>query len=209
MEIEIGSGSALLVGALREQPHVVGRDDVDAGEALFLDDEAVDAAVDAELGIARDHHAGGDHRAAVVDRRHRDRQLVEIDVVAGKDDLARRRGLHVFRRDRLGDRLRELVLDLAIGLAAERHDGALARADDAGDHRHVVADHLVEIERGLGLIDQRRDVADVDRLMQVDELAGLPQAVEELAEILLHRGSPGGGNRLLAEVVSGVVSVLA
>ena len=80
----------------------------------------------------------------------------------------------------------ELVLDLAIGLGAERHHRALARADDAGDHRHVVADHLVEEERGLRLIHQRRDVADVDGLMQVDELAGLPQPVEELAEVFLH-----------------------
>ena len=99
------------------------------------------------------------------------------------------------------DRLLELVLDLAVGLAAQRHHGALARADDAGDHRHVVADHLVEIERGLGLIDQGRDVADVHRLVQVDELAVLPQAVEELAEILLHRCAPGADGRLLAEVV--------
>jgi hypothetical protein len=37
--------------------------------------------------------------------------------------------------------------------------------------------------------------------MQVDELAGLPQAIEELTKILLHRGAPGSGNRLLAEVV--------
>jgi hypothetical protein len=28
--------------------------------------------------------------------------------------------------------------------------------------------------------------------MQVDELAALPQAVEELAEIFLHRGAPVG-----------------
>jgi hypothetical protein len=35
--------------------------------------------------------------------------------------------------------------------------------------------------------------------MQVDERAGLPQAVEELAEIFLHRGAPdGSGGRLLA-----------
>ena len=185
-----------LEGALREQPHVVGRDDVDAGEALFLDDEAVDAAVEAELGVVGDHHARGDHRPAVVDRRHRDRQLVEIDVVADERHLAGRRGVDVPRRDRLGDRRRELVLDLAEGLAAHRHGGALFRADDAGDHRHVVADHLVEKERGLGLIDQRRDVADVDRLVQVDELARLPQPVEELAEIFFHlkglRDRPGG-----------------
>ena len=187
MEIEIGSGSPRFQRALGEQPHVVGRDDVDAGEALFLDDEAIDAGIEAELRIARDHDAGGDHRPAVIDRRHRDRQLVEIDVVADERHLARRRGLHVFRRNGLRDRLRELVLDLAISLAAERHDGALARADDAGDHRHVVADHLMEKERGLGLVDQRRDVADIDRLMQVDKLARLPQPVEELAEIFLHR----------------------
>ena len=59
-------------------------------------------------------------------------------------------------------------------------------ADDAGHHRHVVADHVMEIERGLGLVDQRGDMADVDRLVQVDELAVLPQAVEELAEVFLH-----------------------
>ena len=54
-----------------------------------------------------------------------------------------------------------------------------------GHDRHVVADHVVEIERLLGLIDQRRDMADVDGLVQVDELAGLPQPVEELAESFL------------------------
>jgi hypothetical protein len=35
-------------------------------------------------------------------------------------------------------------------------------------------------------------VPDVDRLVQVDELAGLAQAVEELAEVLLHAGLQGG-----------------
>ena len=117
--------------ALRKQPHVVRRDDVDAGEALFLDDEAVDAAVEAEFGIFADHHARGDHRPAVVDRRHRDRQLVEIDVVAQHHYVAGRRAVDVFRRNRLGDRGGELVLDLAEGLAAHRHGGALLRADDA------------------------------------------------------------------------------
>jgi len=37
--------------------------------------------------------------------------------------------------------------------------------------------------------------------MQVDELPGLPQAIEELAEILLHRGAPKGavvGGRALS-----------
>jgi hypothetical protein len=38
-------------------------------------------------------------------------------------------------------------------------------------------------------------VADVHGLVQVHELAGLPQAVEELAEILLHGGAPGDGPR--------------
>ena len=68
-----------------------------------------------------------------------------------------------------------------------------------GDHRHVVADHLVEIERGLRLIDQRGDVADIDGLMQVDELAGLPQAVEELAEIFLHRGRSENAREVVGE----------
>jgi hypothetical protein len=181
---------------LGEQSHVVRRHDVDAGEALFLHDEAVDAAIDAELRVARDHHAGGDHRPAVKDRGHGDRQLVEIDLIADDHHLAGRGTLDVFRRDRVVDRLGELVLDLAVALAAKRHHRALARADKAGDHRHLVADYVVEIERGIGLIDQRGDMADVHGLMQVDELAPLPQAVEELAEILLHRGAPTG--RLLA-----------
>ena len=56
----------------------------------------------------------------------------------------------------------------------------------------------MEIERGLGLVDQRRDVADVDRLVQVDQLADLPQPVEELAEILLHRDGLRTRRELLA-----------
>jgi hypothetical protein len=47
-------------------------------------------------------------------------------------------------------------------------------------------------------------VADVHRLMQVDQLAALAQPVEELTEIFLHpvspmpdkRGAPGGNDRL-------------
>jgi hypothetical protein len=44
----------------------------------------------------------------------------------------------------------------------------------------------MEKERGLGLLDQRRDVADIDRLVQVDQFAVLAQAIEKLAEIFLH-----------------------
>jgi hypothetical protein len=33
-------------------------------------------------------------------------------------------------------------------------------------------------------------MADVHGLVQIHELAGLPQAIEELAEILLHRDTP-------------------
>ena len=39
-------------------------------------------------------------------------------------------------------------------------------------------------------------MADVDRLVQVDEFAGLPQAVEELAEILFHFNSLRAGGCL-------------
>src|SRR5262249_19468715 len=44
----------------------------------------------------------------------------------------------------------------------------------------------MEEQCALGLIDQRGDMPDIDRLMQVDEFAGLAQAVEELTEILPH-----------------------
>ena len=96
-------------------------------------------------------------------------------------------------RDRAVDRRLELVLDLPIALAAERHRGAVAGADDAGHHRHVVADHVVEQQRGLGLVHQGRDVPDVHRLVQVDKFAILPQAIEKLAEILLHHWAPRRG----------------
>jgi hypothetical protein len=33
-------------------------------------------------------------------------------------------------------------------------------------------------------------VSDIDRLVQIDKLAGLSQPVKELAEILLHQKSP-------------------
>ena len=78
------------------------------------------------------------------------------------------------------------MLDLAEILAAHRHSGPLFGANDAGHDRHVVADHLVEEERGLGLIHQGGDVADVHRLVQIDQFSRLPQPVQELAEILFH-----------------------
>src|SRR5690349_13865804 len=88
------------------------------------------------------------------------------------------------------DGVPELVLDLPIAVATERGDGAFAGADEAGDHRQLVADHVVEIERRVGLVDERRDMANVDGLMQIDKVARLPQAIKKLAEILLHRRSP-------------------
>ena len=45
----------------------------------------------------------------------------------------------------------------------------------------------MEEQRRLSLIDERRNVPDIDRLMKVDKLAGLPQPIQELAEILLHQ----------------------
>ena len=59
------------------------------------------------------------------------------------------------------------------------------RADDARHDRHVVADHVVEVERRLGLIDQRRDVSDVDRLPDVGQLLRARRRSEELAEVLV------------------------
>jgi hypothetical protein len=48
-------------------------------------------------------------------------------------------------------------------------------------------------------------VADVHGLVQVDELAVLPQAIEELAEILLHRAlrmAAGGRWRRLLPILA-------
>ncbi len=81
----------------------------------------------------------------------------------------------------------QAVLDLAVVAAPHPHDRALARADDPGHDRHVVADHVVEEERLVGLIDERRDVADIDGLPDVEHLAARAQALEEFAEALFHR----------------------
>ena len=61
------TGSAGFVGPLGEQPHVIGRHDIDAGQVLLLEHEAVHAGVDSKFRVFRDHHAGGDHGPAVVD----------------------------------------------------------------------------------------------------------------------------------------------
>ena len=62
------AGAALLIGALCEQSHVVGGEDVDAGEVAFLHHQAIDAGIGAQLRVARDHHTGSDHRTAIENR---------------------------------------------------------------------------------------------------------------------------------------------
>jgi hypothetical protein len=96
------------------------------------------------------------------------------------------------------DALLELELDLGKAAATERQAGATAGTDDSRNHRHVVADHVMEEQRSLGLIHQRGDVADVHRLPDVDEFLLGAQPLEELPEVLvlyighfhLHRGFP-------------------
>jgi hypothetical protein len=68
-----GAWLAKLIRTLREPPHVVRCHDVDAGQALFFDDQPVDAGIDAVFRVLRDDDARSDHRASVKDRRHRDR----------------------------------------------------------------------------------------------------------------------------------------
>src|SRR5215831_11788458 len=88
------------------------------------------------------------------------------------------------------DALLQLQLDLAIGLDPHGDDRALARADDAGDDRYGVTDDIVEKERLVRLIDEGRDMADIDRLLEIDELARVAQAVEKMPKILLHGRGP-------------------
>src|SRR5207244_1428742 len=95
--------------------------------------EPVDAGVDAVFRIARDHDARRDHRSAVVNGRHRDRQPEKVDLIAGADDLLVPRGLHVAWGDRMIDPVAQLLLDLAVIVAAHTHDRALTRAYDAGN----------------------------------------------------------------------------
>jgi hypothetical protein len=51
----------------------------------------------------------------------------------------------------------------------------------------------MEQERCLGLVDQGSDVADVDRLAQINKFAIVSQAIEELAEVFLHYWASAGG----------------
>ena len=81
------------------------------------------------------------------------------------------------------DTLAQALFDLAVLGAAHRHDGALTRANDARHHRHVVANDVVKKQRFVGLIHQRGNVADIDRLTHVDHFSGATQAVEKFAEI--------------------------
>ena len=96
------------------------------------------------------------------------------------------RSLDVTRRNRVVDAAAQLLLDLAVFGAAQSHDRALARADDAGHDRHFVADDVVKKQRLVGLVDERRDMADVHRLPDVDELFGFAQAFEEFTEVFFH-----------------------
>ena len=141
--------------------------------------------ITAGVVIARDPELGvnsGVYRFIV-----KEKSLTGIDIVADMGHFAGRRGPHVPGRDRRVDRRLELFLDLAVALAAERHGRAFPRADDPRHHGDVVSDHVVEEQRGAGLVHQRRDMADIHGLMQIDELAGLAQTVEELTKIFLHR----------------------
>jgi hypothetical protein len=126
-----GKGTAALQRALREQAHVVGRHDVDARQVLFLDQEAIDAGIEAVLGIARHHDARRDHGPAIVDRGHRDRQREEIDVVAGLYHFLVQRGLDVAWRNRMVESMTQLVLDFPELAAPHRQRDSPLRAVEA------------------------------------------------------------------------------
>ena len=176
----------LFIGALRKHTHIVGRHDIDTGQALFLDHETIDAAVKAVFRIASNHDAGGDHRSAVEDRRHRDRQLEQIDVVAFVDDFLGCGSLDVPGRNRIVDAMLQHLLDVGVVVASHREHRTLLRADDAREQRHLIADHVMKQQCLIALIDQRADVANVDRLPDVDQLVCGAQAIEETAKILVH-----------------------
>ena len=167
--------------ALGERAQVVGRDDVDAGQVLLLQQEAIDAGVEA-VAVAHDGDARGDHRAAVEDGRHRHRQVEQIDFVADLRHLARRARFDVHRRNRVGDRARQLLLDVGVTFHAEADRDALARANQARHDRDVVAHDVMKQQRLVRLVDERRDVAAVDRVFDVLELARGAQAFQQSAK---------------------------
>ena len=102
------------------------------------------------------------------------------------------------RVDRVLDAALQFVFDVAIGGAAQRHDGALLGADDARHHRHVVTNHVMKHQRLVGLIDQSRNMTAVHRLVHVDQFAFGAQALEELAIVLGERGFGFGAGVVVA-----------
>jgi hypothetical protein len=76
------------------------------------------------------------------------------------------------------------VLDLGKTAAAQSETRAPAGADDARHDRHVVADDIVKEERRVRLVDESRDVTDIDRLPDVSEFLLCAQPLQEPPEIL-------------------------
>ena len=178
--------AARRVRLLGELAQVVRRDDVDPGEVALLDLESIDAGVQPVLGVAGQRDAGGDHRPAVVDGEERHGKREEIEIVAGLDDL-----LHGAARDHHGlERMIEPVTQLRFALrkaAAHRDRDAVPALDEPGQHRHLVPGDVAEEQRGLRLVDQRRDVPDVDGLLDFDQFAGRAEIVEQRAECRRHQ----------------------
>ena len=189
--IEIGSGSSLANAFSAKRLRLLGGDDVDAGERLLLDEKTVDAGVQPVLavGVAGQRDAGGDHRPAVEHREQRDRQPVEVDVRAFEQGLAGGAGIDRARLDGAVEAGAHLRLDPA-EIAPHGDGEPVAVVDHARDHRHVVARHVGEQQRLVRLVDQRRDVADIDRAFDLDQLVRRAKIGQELAKILRHSSVP-------------------
>ena len=159
--------------ALGKLAHVVRRDDVDAGDISFLEHEAIDARVDAKLRVFGDNHAAGNHRPAVHDREDRHRQIVEIHFLAGLNNFFHRRVGDSLGLDRFVHRLAQLIGDVFISDAHAERD-AIARLQQAGNHGHRIPEHIFKQQRLLRLRYQRGDIAQIDGLIDLDQLVVFP-----------------------------------
>jgi hypothetical protein len=156
-------------GALGEFTHVIWCDNIDAGDVSLLQHEPVDPGIDAELRIFRNHHARRNHWTAVHHGKNRHRQIIKIDIFTSTNDVFDRSLVDRLGRDRMVERVAQLVGDLLVRHAhTERNP--IARLHQAGNYRNGITLNGFKEKRLLRLRDQRGNIAQVDGLRNFKQL---------------------------------------
>ena len=136
------------------------------------------------------HHTGADVRPTVLLGEEGDRQLGQIDVTAGPDDLLSGRVRHHLGCDHRSHPGRESRAQLRVRPAQSRRQPLAVPEKAAGDSE-VEPAHALEEHGTVGLDDERGEVARVDFLLEAEQPILARQAGECVAERWA-RGTHGG-----------------